>query len=378
MKIAVLRQRLAGFGGAEATLGYLLRGLAAAGHEVVVYGAGRQAEAQTALGPGIGYVPVPVWGGKTGRLLTYAVNTRRLLKRSQFQVVFSLERTLFQQVYRAGDGCHREWLARRQALLSLPAKVATRLSLFHRVMLTLEQRLFAAPELKRIIANSRQVQEEIIRHYGVDPGKIKLIYNGLAHERFKPLPEESRNALLSRLGVPEGGKIILFVGSGFGRKGLTYLIEAFCGLTDRETILWVVGKGSAASYQRLARRLGGLERIKFWGPQAEVAPFYQVASVLALPTIYDPCSNVVLEALGCGTPVVTSAANGAAEFLTPGLNGEILPRPDEVDGLRQALATYGERGLDPQVRQAAQQAVAHLNWDLATSQTLTVLEEAAY
>ena len=107
-------------------------------------------------------------------------------------------------------------------------------------------------------------------------------------------------------------------------------------------MLWVAGKGNPAPYQRQARRLGVAERLKFWGPQTDLAPFYQAATVLALPTIYDPCSNVVLEALACGTPVITTNANGAAEFLTPGANGEILTRPDDLTGLTRALEDYLE------------------------------------
>ena len=60
---------------------------------------------------------------------------------------------------------------------------------------------------------------------------------------------------------------------------------------------------------------------QIWGPVSETAPFYQAATVLALPTLYDPCSNVVLEALACGTLVVTTAANGASEFITPASTG---------------------------------------------------------
>ena len=75
------------------------------------------------------------------------------------------------------------------------------------------------------------------------------------------------------------------------------------------------------------------DRVRFWGPVTETAPFYQAATVLALPTLYDPCSNVVLEALACGTPAVTTAANGAAEFITPGENGAVIPQPDDIAGL---------------------------------------------
>ncbi len=377
MNIALLRQRVGGPGGAETTVQHLARGLALAGHQVTVYGVEAEDAARQVLGPEIAYVPVPVWGGKTGRLLSYALNTRRLLRQAGPQVVFSLERTLGQQVYRAGDGCHREWLRRRAPFLSPAARAAQGFSLFHRVMLALERRLFADPGLRRVIANSRQVQKEIVRHYRVDPGRIAVIYNGLDRERFRPLEDSERAALKARLGAPAEAGIILFAGSGFRRKGLTFLLDAFGSLKNKAAVLWVVGKGNPAPYLRQVRRLGLEERLKFWGPQADLAPVYQAATVLALPTIYDPCSNVVLEALGCGAPVITSTANGAGEFLTPGENGEVMGQPDDLAALAQALETYLHRGEAPEVRLAATASVAHLSWQTTVAQTLAVLEEAA-
>ena len=147
---------------------------------------------------------------------------------------------------------------------------------------------------------------------------------------FTPWTANAAAALRQRLGAPENGAVILFVGSGFERKGLTYLLQAFGSLRDKTSQLWVVGKGHIAVYRRAAERLGVADRVRFWGPVTETAPFYQAATVLALPTLYDPCSNVVLEALACGTPAVTTAANGAAEFITPGENGALVPRPDDI------------------------------------------------
>jgi UDP-glucose:(heptosyl)LPS alpha-1,3-glucosyltransferase len=376
MKIALLRQRVTALGGAETTLSYLVRGLVAAGHEVSVYGAEPAAAAQAALGPGVAYVRVPVWGGKTLRLLTFALNSRRLLKAADPQVVFSLERVLSPQVYRAGDGCHREFLARRAPYLSPLARAAQWLTPFHRVMLGVEQRLFTSPELRRVIANSRQVRDEIIRLYGVDPAHLRVIYNGLDRQRFNPLNPNAAEALRQRLGTPENSAVILFAGSGFERKGLTYLLQAFSTLRDKASHLWVVGKGHSAHYLRAAERLRVADRVKFWGPVTETAPFYQAATVLALPTLYDPCSNVVLEALGCGTPAVTTAANGAAEFITSGANGAVMPQPDDIAGLTEALTTFLIQGRDPQVRQAAAQAVAGLSWEKTVAQTLEMLQEA--
>ena len=157
---------------------------------------------------------VPVWGGKTLRLLSFALNARRLLKEAAPQVGFSLERTPGRQVYRAGDGCHRECLARRAPYLWPLARAAQRFSPFHRVMLLLERRLFTDPGLRRVIANSRQVQEEIIRLYGVDPARLRVIYNGLDRQRFYPLAADAGAALRRRLGAPEDGALVLIRGFG--------------------------------------------------------------------------------------------------------------------------------------------------------------------
>ncbi len=375
MKIALLRQRVTALGGAETTLGYLVRGLAAAGHDVAVYGTEARAAAAAGLPPGVSYVQVPVWGGKTLRLLSFAHNCRRLLSQAG-HVVFSLERVPGCQVYRAGDGCHREWLARRAPYLSAPARAAQRLSPFHRAVLLLERQMFTSPKLRRVIANSMQVAEEVIRHYKVDPARVRVIYNGLDRARFYSLDPEARLALRHSLGTPADHEVVLFVGSGFARKGLTYLLQAFGSLTDSAADLWVVGKGHIAPFQRLAERLRVADRVRFWGPVRDAAPFYQAATVLALPTLYDPCSNVVLEALACGLPVVTTAANGAAEFITPGANGAIISRPDDTAVLRAALAGFLERGWDEEVCRTATGAVAGLSWESTVAQTLEVLEAA--
>ncbi len=376
MKIALLRQRVTALGGAETTLGYLVRGLDAAGHVVPVYGTDREAEVQAVLGPGINYVRVPAWGGKTFRLLTFAINSRRILKQVHGQVVFSLERVLNPRVYRAGDGCHREWLSRRAPYLSPQARAAQAFNPFHRMMLLMERRLFAFPGLKRVIANSRQVRDEIIRHYGLDAGRVRVVYNGLDRGHFHPLEPGARAELRRRLGVRDDAEIVLFVGSGFERKGLTYLLQAFSSLRDKRLQLWVVGKGHIVPYRKLMEHLGAADRVRFWGPTAETAPFYQAATVLALPTLYDPCSNVVLEALGCGTPVVTTAANGAAEFITPGENGATITQPNDIDGLSESLTLFLDRGRDLEVRRAATEAVAELSWEATVARTLEVLEEA--
>ena len=82
MRIALLRMQVSGPGGAEATLQHLARGLTAAGHQVTVYGAGSSRQSPGPLGPEVIYVPVPVWGRKILRLVSFAANSRRLLQKN--------------------------------------------------------------------------------------------------------------------------------------------------------------------------------------------------------------------------------------------------------------------------------------------------------
>ena len=383
MKIALIRQRFTAWGGAENTLGYLAQEFVRQGHEVTLLSASWQGELpsrwhQHLANGRLRWLKVPVWAGKSGRALSFAVNTRRLLRQADFEVIYSLERTLYQDVYRAGDGCHREWLARRRPYISILQRLGIALSPFHRLLLGLEKRLFQSEPLQLVIANSRQVKSEIERHYGMPSEKIRVIYNGIDRQRFSLEVVPARCSQLNQeLGLSALVPTIVFVGSGFERKGLAFLIKALARLANARVLLLVVGSGHYDPYQRLARKLGVASKVRFLGPQPQVERFYAAAAVVALPTIYDPCSNVVLEALACGRPVVTTAANGAAEFITAGENGEILTRPDDVPALAAALTQFLDRREDHRIVEAAVNAVAGLSWERTAQETLAALTAVA-
>ena len=168
-----------------------------------MYGVEPAAAAQAALGPGVAYVRVPVWGGKTLRLLTFALNSRRLLKDAGPQVVFSLERVLSPRSTGPETAATGNFCPAAPPISTPLARAAQWLTPFHRMMLGIERRLFTSPELRRVIANSRQGRDEIIRLYGVDPARLRVIYNGLDRQRFHPLDPSAAAALRQRLGAPE-------------------------------------------------------------------------------------------------------------------------------------------------------------------------------
>ena len=145
--------------------------------------------------------------------------------------------------------------------------------------------------------------------------KITVIYNAIDNQKFPPAGEAQRQRLREQYQIPQRAHCLIFVGSGFERKGLAAAIRAVAA-TDSH--LLVVGKDKDEKrYRALAQSLGCSDRVHFMGVQKQTLPFYQAADALLLPTLYDPFPNVILEAMSCGLPVITSTTCGGAEFITP-------------------------------------------------------------
>ncbi|MEE9196564.1 MAG: glycosyltransferase family 4 protein, partial [bacterium] len=265
-----------------------------------------------------------------------AVSWFLMNNRDRFDVVHSFERTLGQDVYRAGDGCHREWLAQRARAETPWKNFCIAANPLHRYYLSIERKIFQTTPI--IVANAERGREEIMRHYGVEPERVRVIHTGVDRERFQPDNRERFRALVRKeIGVPPDAPLVLFVGGGFKRKGLAAAIRAVADLDPKEAWLAVAGRGDVGPYRRLAAERGVAERVAFLGERRDVEALYGAADVFCLPTLYDPCSNACLEALASGLPVVTSAADGASEASVDGDNGMVLRDPLERAEVAQAL-----------------------------------------
>jgi len=135
---------------------------------------------------------------------------------------------------------------------------------------------------------------------------------------------------------------LLFVGSGFERKGLATAVDALAVLSDRSSRLIVVGKGSIRSFRDRAVRLGVDGRITWLGPRPDIERWYAAADVVVLPSRYEPFGNVHLEALASGVPVVASAAAGGAEAIVDGGSGAVVD-PRDAGAVATALGRLRER-----------------------------------
>jgi len=331
MKIALIRQRFVPHGGAELYLNAVATELVRRGHQVHIYAS---AWDRSAVPASVQLHPVPIVRTFSfTRALTFALSCRGRLAREKFDVVVSFERTLHQDVYRAGDGCHREYLTQRLLHSSWLKRATIWLNPLHATMLWLERRLFSRSSTRLVIANSVQRKEEIVRHYRFPSDRIHVVHNGVDLTRFQPVPRvKSKNDF-----------VLLFVGSGWRRKGLAHCVQALA-LLPSYLRLHVFGKGSPKPYLRLARRLGVSDRVTFSPPLRKVEDAYACGDVLLLPAIYEPFSNVCLEAMACGLPVVTSRINGASELILSGQNGAVIDKPNNVPMLAACIRGF----LDPE------------------------------
>lgn len=340
-RIAFIRQKYTDFGGAE-------RFAAATLDTLMEHGARLSVIARNwCHQPGVEAIQInPFHLGRLWRDLGFARAACRAVKQRGFDLVQSHERLPCCDIYRAGDGVHREWLRQRQRMLGIGGRLALLISPYHRYVRAAERRVFTSPRLRAVICNSEMVREEILAHFGPVDARLEVIYNSVDLERFSPsLRVQAGAELRTGLAIPKHSLVFLFVGSGYERKGLAQVLRALQSLPSH-CYLVVVGKDRhALRYKRLARRLGVSRRVHFAGAQLDTAPYYGCADVFVMPTLYDPFPNVVLEAMASGLPVVTSLKCGAVDLIRDGQNGYLC---DALDV--QGLAWRMRQLLDPGTR----------------------------
>lgn len=377
MKLAIVRQKYTPFGGAERFVERALGSLKAQHVDVDIIA--RQWTTPTAAPtpspqetPSAGHRVNPFYIGRTWRDWSFARGVQKIIASGEYDLVQSHERIPGCHIYRAGDGVHATWLALRAASRSPLSRLAERLSPWHRYTLRAEAAMFRHPNLSAVICNSHMVRDDIAQRFGIPLEKLPVIYNGVDLEHFDPrLRAEHRAAMRAKVGAGDTVPVVLFVGSGFERKGLPGLLDALALLPTSSAQLWVVGHDkSALAMQKKAAKLGLTERVRFWGPQKDVRPFYGAADIFALPTLYDPFPNAALEALACGLPLITTTTCGAAELVTAD-NGLVVDA-HHPESLAAAITTLCEPGRAAAMQTAARSSV--LTLDLARmAEKLTAL-----
>jgi UDP-glucose:(heptosyl)LPS alpha-1,3-glucosyltransferase len=360
MRIGLSHKRLDLKGGTERDLYVTAAGLRDLGHEVHLFCG------EFAIAPPVGTfrhkVPtVPL--GRSARLLSFAAWAPNIVRRYDCAVVVNFGRMVRQDVLRSGGGPHKIFLEKLARESGRARRIWQSLSPYHRSLIALERRQYAAGHFKRVLAVSQLIKGEIIATYGVPERKITVLYNGVDHERFHPsLRVRWRNPVREEWGIPREAPVVLFVGNGFRRKGLDRLLRVWQASRLVGAYLLVVGDDTSLATYRAstASQLGG--RVVFAGGQEHVDKYYAAADLLALPALQEAFGNVVLEGLASGLPVVVSRNVGAAEILRDGLLEGVVDKPDDSQELEAKLVTMLERSAQPNTAVEARCLAEEYSW----------------
>ena len=228
-----------------------------------------------------------------------------------------------------------------------------------------------------IIINSHSLRSEIEQYLNVDARKLKLIYEAVDHDLFRPGDAAEARAIVASRGVTK--PFALFVSSLWPYKNCDGLLRAWAlargKLGDRQ--LAIVGPGRDEKYvaqlRSLAAELGIAADVVFVGgvPLEETVAFYRAADVFVYPSLNETFGLPILEAMACGCPVVTSDTSAMPE--TAG-GAAVLSDPKDPASIARAIveAAGQDRLRDEGLRRASQ-----FTWGATAASTLDVYREAA-
>jgi len=285
--------------------------------------------------------------------------------KNSFDILFGLDRNRHQTHYRAGNGVHATYLNSRKNNEGKLKSLSFSINPLHQLILNFERTCFEDPLLKVLFTNSHMVKDDILKTYHTESKKIQVVHNGVEWNEFTSNFIEWKKVrphLLQRFHLNETSFQLLFVGHGYKRKGLELLLNALSCIKEENFQLSVVGKDKNFPYfKKLVNDLKLSEKVHFFGAQANIRPFYQLADALVIPSTYDPFANVTVEALAMGLSILSSRFNGGHEILKD-FSGIVINDLFNKESLALDLKKIFERKKTESSTFAIRESVKHLDF----------------
>lgn len=240
-----------------------------------------------------------------------------------------------------------------------------------RMLANLSQHLHAAD---RVLTVSEATKDDLVRRLEIDPRKITVIYNGVS-DRFRSLDTPLDN-VQERYRLPK--RFFLFVGTVEPRKNLARLIEAFerAGRHLEHSLVVVGAKGWKTSpIYRAIETSRVRDRIQLLGfvADADLPAIYNLADAFVYPSLYEGFGIPIVEAMACGTPVVTSNVSAMPEVAG---DAALLIEPLDPHGLAEAMERIVQDGaLRNSLRAKGLERAKRFSWDTSAAQVVQSFRE---
>ena len=341
------------FGGIQRDGYRIAEELVERGHSVRFYALSWKGE----VPPWLEVVPVPVKAVSRHALYDrYEKWVQSHLAAAPVDLVFGLNKMAGLDAYFAGDSCYED-KARNQRgwwYRQMPR---------YKFFASAERAVFRREGATQILTIS-DIQTPLFQEYYRTPSeRLHALPPGIDRSRVAPPnAAEIGLALRREFGVGEREKLLLFVGSGFKKKGLDRVLRALANLPPDlagNTRLFVLGADNFDPFERMAKRLGVFDRLRFFSGRDDVPRFFFAADVLLLPAYDENTGTVILESMVAGLPVLTTANCGYAPWVVRFSAGRVVPEPFDqacLDSELEALLTTDDlAAMSKSARSVAQQ-----------------------
>ncbi len=197
----------------------------------------------------------------------------------------------------------------------------------------------------RSITVSLDLEEHLVREYGIPRAAVETIPNGIDVGRFADAADPA--GLRRELRIPGGVPVVGTIGRLTKQKGTEYLIRAFDELSNRspDAILVIVGDGELRpDLEALAAGLASSGSIVFTGIREDVPELLRLFDIFVLPSLWEGQPVTIMEAMAAGLPIVATDVGGNAEILHGGEYGLLVPPADPGELAAAMIELLGDVG----------------------------------
>lgn len=249
----------------------------------------------------------------------------------------------------------------------------------HLIALAAERWCYRPGRTSLLAAVSGGLEVELRRYYP-EVG-VRLTPNGIDLDRFRPR-DWPRQELRAALEVAPKAVVVVFAGGEWDHKGLEIAIRGLAAARavpaqgPSRPVLWVVGRGDQARFERLAASLGVAGHVRFLGFRPDLERCFQAADVFLLPSLYETFSLVTHEAAACGLPVVATRVSGVEDLVGDGGAGILVDR-DSASVADALVRLADDPSLRARLGAEARRRCLELTWEHSAGAVARLYRELA-